>query len=195
MAFNNAYTAVTGATYTASHYNTHTRDNFTAIWVYTTAGDLAYAASSTTLARLGIGGAGEKLVSTGSAPAWLDDDYAIEIGIGNGITAITTGVKAAFRVPVDCVVESWELVAPLQSGSLVLDVWKDSYANFPPTVADTIAGSEKPTISSAQKGQDASLSTWTTSLSAGDWLIINVDSCTSITLAILSLQCRKTAVS
>jgi len=195
MAFNNSYTAVTGATYTASHYNTHTRDNFTALWVYTTAGDMAYATSSTSLTRVGIGSAGEKLVSTGSAPTWIDDDFAIEVGIGNGITAITTGVKIAFQVPVTCEVEGWEIVAPLQSGSIVVDVWKDTYANFPPTVADTIAGSEKPTLSSAQKGQDASLSTWTTALTKNDWLLFNVESATTVTMVIVSLQCRKTAVS
>lgn len=71
MAFNNSFTAVTGATYTAAQYNTYTRDNMTAIWVYTTAGDLAYASSSTTLSRLGIGSSGSLLRSTGSAPAWL----------------------------------------------------------------------------------------------------------------------------
>lgn len=71
MAYSSGFTAVTGATYTAAQYNTNTRDNFTAIWVYTTAGDIAYATGATTLARLGIGAAGAILKSTGSAPSWL----------------------------------------------------------------------------------------------------------------------------
>jgi len=71
VSFNNSFTAVTGATYTAAQYNTHVRDNLTAIWVYTTAGDISYATGATTLARLGIGAAGAILRSTGSAPAWL----------------------------------------------------------------------------------------------------------------------------
>lgn len=70
MAYDNSFTAVTGATYTAAQYNTYVKGNFTAIWVYTTAGDLAYATSASALTRLGIGAAGSVLYSTGSAPAW-----------------------------------------------------------------------------------------------------------------------------
>ncbi len=75
MAFNNSFTAVTGATYTAAQYNTHTRDNFTAIWVYTTAGDIAYATSPTTLARREIGSAYTFLKSDGSVPVWGKLDF------------------------------------------------------------------------------------------------------------------------
>jgi hypothetical protein len=72
MSFNNSFTAVTGATYTAAQYNTHTRDNFTAVWVYTTQGDLAYASGATTLSRLGIGSAYQFLQvnAAGDAPVW-----------------------------------------------------------------------------------------------------------------------------
>lgn len=70
MSFNNSFTAVTGATYTAAQYNTHVRDNFTAIWVYTTAGDMAYATSGTSLARFGIGAADTVIQSNGSVPSW-----------------------------------------------------------------------------------------------------------------------------
>ncbi len=72
MAYNNSFTAVTGATYTAAQYNTYVRDNFTAIWVYTTAGDLAYATSSTALSRLAIGTAYKFLQvnSAATAPQW-----------------------------------------------------------------------------------------------------------------------------
>lgn len=71
MSFNNAYTAVTGATYTAAQYNTHTRDNFNAIWVYTTAGDIAYATGATALNRLAIGANNTTVLMPASgAPSW-----------------------------------------------------------------------------------------------------------------------------
>lgn len=72
MAFNNAFTAVVGATYTAAQYNTHVRDNFTAIWVYTSAGDIVYASSSTALARLAKGTAYQhlRMNSGATAPEW-----------------------------------------------------------------------------------------------------------------------------
>jgi hypothetical protein len=73
----------------------------------------------------------------------------------------------------------------------VIDVWRDTYANFPPSVADTIAGSEKPTLSSAQVNQDLSLSTWSTSVTAGDIIAFNVDSASTVTRVNLSIKITK----
>ena len=85
----------------------------------------------------------------------------------------------------------WTL-ASLQTGSMVVDVWKDSQANFPPTVADTITGTEKPQISASNIGEDLSLSTWTgTSFTQGDWLVFNVDSATTIQQATLVLHMQR----
>lgn len=112
------------------------------------------------------------------------------ITIDGGGQAITTGVKGDIVVPFDCTIQGWTLFGDT-TGSIVIDVWKDSYANFPPTVDDSIAGSEKPTISSSTKGQDLSLTTWTLPVTAGDVLRFNVDSCTSITKATLVIQAVK----
>src|SRR5688572_4047794 len=90
MSFNNSFTAVTGATYTASQYNTHVRDNFTAVWVYTTAGDIAYATSATALARLPIGAVGNFMGSSGSALRWVDGTRYASLPI-NGDIALATG--------------------------------------------------------------------------------------------------------
>lgn len=119
--------------------------------------------------------------------AWIASTRSIGITIDGGGSAITTGVKGYIEVPFSGTITGWTIVGDT-SGSIVVDVWKDTYANFPPTVADTIAGSEKPTISSATKGQDLSLSTWTTSVTAGDVIGFNVDSCTSITRATLIIR-------
>lgn len=70
MAFDNGYTAVTGATYAASDYNTYTKGNFTAIWVGTTAGDMDYYSSATAKSRLALGAAYTVIYSNGSAPAY-----------------------------------------------------------------------------------------------------------------------------
>lgn len=117
---------------------------------------------------------------------------AIAIEIGNGDSVITTGVKGDIEIPFAMTITGWTLVADV-SGSIVIDVWKDTYANFPPTVADTIAGSEKPTLSSAAKNQDLSLSTWTTSIAAGDILRFNVDSITTCKKITLVLRGVKTS--
>lgn len=100
--------------------------------------------------------------------------------IDGGGLAITTGQKGHVQVPIAGTITGWTLLAD-QIGSIVVDIWKDTYANFPPTLSDSIAGSEKPTLSSAQKNQDLALGTWTTSISAGDILAYNVDSAASVT--------------
>ena len=110
--------------------------------------------------------------------------------IDGGGSAITTGQKGHLEIPFACTITGWTIVAD-QSGSIVIDVWKDTYANFPPTVADTIAGSEKPTLASVQKNQDLTLTTWTTAVAAGDILAFNVDSATTITRVTLSLKVTK----
>jgi hypothetical protein len=71
------------------------------------------------------------------------------------------------------------------------DLWKDTDANFPPTVADTITSSAKPTLSSAQKYSDTTLTGWTTSIAAGDVIIPNIDSISTITGFTLSLRVKR----
>lgn len=116
----------------------------------------------------------------------------IQFIIDGGGSAIATGVKGDIMIPFDCTVQGWDIVADA-SGSIVVDVWKDTYANFPPTVADTITGSEKPTLSSAQKNQDLTLSSWTTAFSRGDWLRYNVDSATTVTRVTVVIRVKRTS--
>lgn len=112
------------------------------------------------------------------------------ITIDGGGSAITTGIKGYVEIPYSGTITSWTLIAD-QNGSCVIDVWKDTYANYPPTIADTIAGSEKPTLSSTNKNQDTNLTTWTKSVAAGDIIGFNVDSSTTITRLTLSINITK----
>ena len=107
-------------------------------------------------------------------------------------SVITTGVKGYLRVPYACTINSVEIVANA-SGSIVVDIWRDTYANFPPVVGDSITGSAKPTLSSAQKSQSSTLTGWTTSLSAGDYLAFNVDSATTVSRVTLTLVVTRTS--
>ena len=92
-----------------------------------------------------------------------------------------TNYKGWIVVPFNCtIIENYVLAD--QTGDIVIDVWKDSYANFPPTVADSITASAKPTLTSAVKYHDTTLTGWTTSLTAGDVLTIKVDSAATLTL-------------
>jgi len=130
--------------------------------------------------------------NSAAAAVWrcLSHRYeALEVVLDGGGSAITTGVKAALVVPVDCEIEVAEALSINgTSGSIQVDVWKDSYANHPPTDADSIVASAPIAISSGTKSQDSTLTGWTKSLSKGDILIFNVDSCTTIDLALICLR-------
>jgi len=141
--------------------------------------------------RLAKGTDGQCLKSGASDVSWEDDIAPLEIIIDGGGSAITTGEKGHIEVPYDCTIQRVTLLAD-QSGSIVVDIWKGTYADFPPTDVDSITASAPPTISSAQKSQDSTLSGWTTSVAAGDILAFNVDSASTITRVTLSLKVKKT---
>lgn len=75
-----------------------------------------------------------------------------------------------------------------QSGSAVVDVWKVAYASAPPTVTNTITASDLPTLSSAQKSHDTTLTGWTTTVTAGDTMAFKLNSASTITELSLCLQ-------
>lgn len=111
--------------------------------------------------------------------------------IDGGGATITTGEKGHVEIPFGAVIQEVRLLAD-QSGSIVVDIWKDNFANFPPAVADSITASAKPTISSATKSEDKTLIGWETGLQKGDILTFKVDSittCKRVTVA-LTLSSR-----
>lgn len=100
----------------------------------------------------------------------------IKDGYGN---ELPTGVLGDIMVPFACEITTVTLLAD-QTGSIVIDLWVDAAANFPPTNDDSITSATPPTISSGVKAEDDALSSWTTSLSAGDVIRLNIDSITDI---------------
>jgi hypothetical protein len=104
----------------------------------------------------------------------------IGITIDGGGAAITTGYKGRFRVPYSGTITGWTMIeaseTPITTTSVV-DVKLGTYANYDTTPTfTTIAGSEKPTITTSEKGQDLTLTTWTTAVTAGDFIEYTVDS-------------------
>jgi hypothetical protein len=127
-----------------------------------------------------------------AADTWALDDgkFAIVQQIGDGINVISTGVAGDVAVPFAATVTAARLFADT-SGSIVVNVWKDTYANYPPTVSGKITASAPPTISAATKSADTTLTGWTTSITAGDCLRFNVDSVSSIKRATLILEAKR----
>lgn len=142
--------------------------------------------------RLGKGAANQvlRVDNTASDVSWADVIASFGITIDGGGSVITTGIKGYHSMAYDATILDWTLLAD-QSGSCVIDVWKDSYANFPPTVEDTITGTEKPTLSSSNKNQNTNLTTWTTAINAGDTIAFNVDSASLVTRVHLIIKVKK----
>ena len=123
------------------------------------------------------------------------------IEIDGGGSAITTGLKRRIKIPYDCTLVAdsvdghfWQIGLD-QSGSIGLDLWMDSYSNYPPTNADRISGtvgSQNPRVSAATKGGSGTTTGWTLNLVGGRYLFVNVDSVSTATFCVLGLHIIRT---
>ncbi len=95
-----------------------------------------------------------------------DESYSSEI---------IPGIKKDVVIPYNMEIKEWILLSD-QNGSISIDIWKSDYDSFPPTILNTITGSEKPTLIDQFKNRNDSLSSWETVISAGDIIRFNVDS-------------------
>lgn len=116
---------------------------------------------------------------------------AIEYVFDGGGSTIATGTFGDLEIPFACTIQRATLLAN-QTGSIVIDIFKDTYTNYPPTPADSITASAKPTISGTTKSQDSTLTGWTTTIIEGDTLRFSVSSVTSIQRVTISLKIFKT---
>jgi len=110
-----------------------------------------------------------------------------------GGTTLSAGVAGDIIFPFDCTLTAWTLLGDA-SGLLKLDLWKDTYANFPPTDADTITNGHEPEITPAGvKATDTDISDWSdVTVDEGDIIRVNIDSCTTIAQAALMLKYTRT---
>lgn len=122
----------------------------------------------------------------------INDTGQFTVGWDGAGSALTAGVMQDVVAPYPGTITSWTMTAD-QSGSAVVDIWKDTYANFPPTVADTITASAKPTLTSQSKNTSSTLTGWTTTVTAGDILRFKLDSATTVTKLLLVVAYTRTA--
>jgi len=116
----------------------------------------------------------------------------INIVIDGGGAEIADATEVDVEIPFNCTVSRATALAD-QSGSIVVDLWMEDYANYPPADADTITAAAPVTITTATKSQDSILTDWTTALVAGEILRAHVDSCTTITRVTISLFVTRTS--
>lgn len=164
-----------------------------------------YTSSGTTLSRdtvLSSSNNGNKVnFSAGSKDVFVSYPASLTI---NGVTVaigymidgdgdvITTGtIKPGLYIPFNGTITSVTLIADV-SGSIVVDIWKTPFGSYPPVVGGSICASAKPTLSSALTSQDTTLTGWTTTINAGDTLLFNVDSASTVKQVTVILRVTKT---
>lgn len=127
------------------------------------------------------GGLSRATADTLYEPIGGSDEDSFGIVVDGAGTAITTGSKGVRYIPFDCTVTGWDIRGDI-SGSCVFDVKRSS---------TSLAGTEKPTLTASTSSQNLALSTWTTSLVAGDVVEFVVDSATTLTRATLTILVTK----
>ena len=182
-----------GTTYVAGSLGTYNlgTDTFTAV----TGGAGATTFITLTDVPSSYTSQGKKVVRVNTGETGLEffnPKGSINLTIDGSGGNIVPGDGGCVTMPYSGTITGWEIMADV-SGSIVIDVWKDTYANYPPTIANTIAGTEKPTLSSQTKNQDLTLTTWTTTVSEGDIIKFNVDSSSTVNKVYLTIYINKTS--
>lgn len=142
--------------------------------------------------RYALGTTGKILMSDGNDPVWVDDEGFLPYLFEGGGAVISVGAKRPIMWGFKGEVTRITLLAD-QAGDFVADIWKDTYANYPPTVADTITAAAKPTLAAAIKNQDAVLTGWTKSFNKGDIWLPNVDSAATVQWVMMIIEAKKVA--
>lgn len=127
--------------------------------------------SNVTITGTGTSGDPYEISASGSGGT-VSGSFGITVD-GGGDT-VTTGLKGFVTIPYDMTITGWQIIGD-QSGSIVFDIWATSYASAPPTNSNTITGGNEPSASASQKAQGG-VTSWTTTLTAGDIIGFNVDS-------------------
>lgn len=112
----------------------------------------------------------------------------IGAGFDGGGSALTTSAKTYFTVPFACTITKW--FATVDTGTITFDIWKVASGTAVPTIANTIVASAKPAISSNTAANSTTLTSWTTSVTAGDIFAVTVDTVATATKASIVLQCN-----
>ncbi len=107
--------------------------------------------------------------------------------IDAGADPITPGVKGYLAVPFPCSIVQWDIYAD-QPGSIEIDIVKDTYANFPPSLGNSICGGVRPSLINTQKNRSTDLAVWTTTIASDEILGFRVLSANYVKKITLSLK-------
>jgi hypothetical protein len=149
---------------------------------------LGYDATATDsmVVRLLNGKLAVRAISSGGGA--YPDTICIEVVFDGGGVLIDTTKNIVYFESVDSLTIVRATMLADTIGSAVVQIWSNTYANYPPVLANKIYASAPPTITTAQKSQDVTLTGWTTSVPKGNILAFHISSCTAIKRLTCSLK-------
>ena len=88
-------------------------------------------------------------------------------------------------IPYSCKIIGWYLISTA-TGSIQIDVQTCLFSSYPNTVS--IAGTELPTLSNANKNSNLTIASWTHSVNSGTVMQFIVNTASNVTFVNLTLQ-------
>lgn len=152
---------------------------------------------NTTLTASFTDNAGSGSSDTGYLTGYVSKTETGNIAVGTiglvldgGGSTITTGYKSFTTAAFSGEILSYTVLAD-RTGSIVIDVWKDTYANYPLTSGNSICATNKVTLATGIKNTDSTLTSWIKTFSVGDNFGFNVDSVSGVQKISLTLRVKK----
>ena len=144
-----------------------------------TANQIAYFTAGQVIASVAAGANGQVLGLSGGLPTWSTSKGAFGVTFDGQGGVVSVGKTDWVSIPYNCTITGWEIFGDA-IGSCVIDIWKSTYATFPP-IAPGIAVSGKPTLATARTNGDLTLSPAWAAVTAGDCIMFYVESCSTLT--------------
>lgn len=121
-------------------------------------------------------------------------EFTIPYLIDGGGSVITTGFKGGIYIAFGYKVLEWTMgsVDGNTSGSIVVDLYTDTHANFPPAAARLNNAFSKANDLKQQQSAKFNTNRLGITQGAGRWLFYKVDSVTSLLFVSLNIKCIRT---
>lgn len=114
----------------------------------------------------------------------------IVFSFDNGALPLANGSPCDIVLPFDVVIDGVDLIAPLESGDIVVDLLITDFATFPGGFV-SIVNTTPPTLSESQKYEDTELAGWTTNFVKQQILRASISGVVDITKISLTLSVTK----
>lgn len=117
-------------------------------------------------------------------------DESIGVTFDGELAVLDFGAQADILIPFKGRIQSVHVQAD-RVGNITIDIWKTSFATFPPAGTQSIVGTNPPKIVSGQTYEDLVLTGWTTLVEKNSTLFFVITDIATIQHVVLVLKMMK----